>query len=80
VYEGCARDKAEQLAHDIARFPQSCVRADRRSVIAQHGHGVRDALIREWQNGRGELAAGGLQGAGHFSAGKGRHGDFGKIR
>ena len=80
VEDGCARDKAEQLAHDIARFPQSCVRADRRSVVAQHGFGVRDALIREWHNGRPELAAGGLQGAGHFSAGKGRHGDFGKIR
>ena len=51
VDDGGARDKAEQLARDIARFPQSCVRADRRSVVAQHGLGVRDALVREWHKG-----------------------------
>src|SRR5262249_58730125 len=28
---GGAREKAEELAHDIARFPQGCVRARRRA-------------------------------------------------
>ena len=74
-----AREKAEQVAHEIARFPQSCVRADRRSVVAQHGLNVRDALIQEWRNGRPELATEGIRGAGRFSDGKGRHGDFDKI-
>ncbi len=79
VEDNGSREKAEQLAHEIARFPQSCVRADRRSVIAQHGHGLRNALIQEWQNGRPELAREGIAGAGRFSEGKGRHGDFDKI-
>ena len=35
--KGGARQKAEELAHEIARFPQVCVRADRRSAIKSHG-------------------------------------------
>ena len=46
---------AEELAQDIARFPQVCVRADRRSAIKSHGLSVRDALIQEWYNGREAL-------------------------
>jgi enoyl-CoA hydratase len=37
VPEGQARRAAEEMAHGIARFPQACVRADRRSVYLQHG-------------------------------------------
>ena len=40
--KGGAREKAEELAQQIARFPQVCVRADRRSAIRSHGLGVRD--------------------------------------
>ena len=79
VDDGGSRRKAEQLAHDIARFPQACVRADRRSVIAQHGHSVADALRLEWQNSKPVLAKEGIAGAGRFSGGKGRHGDFESI-
>src|SRR6266446_4645589 len=50
---GAARREAEALAHEIARFPQACVRADRRSVYLQHGHSVREAMKREWENGVG---------------------------
>src|SRR5437868_12358113 len=50
--KGGARAKAEELAHEIARFPQVCVRADRRSAIRSHGLSVREALIQEWYNGR----------------------------
>jgi len=35
VPEGKSRDAAEALAHEIARFPQGCMRADRRSVFLQ---------------------------------------------
>ncbi len=79
VEDGGSREKAEALAQDIARFPQSCVRADRRSAFAQHGLPVRGALLQEWRNGRPELAAGGLDGAARFAGGKGRHGNFGDI-
>jgi enoyl-CoA hydratase len=45
-----AREVAEELAREIARFPQECVRADRNSVYLQHGLPVAEALKREWQN------------------------------
>jgi enoyl-CoA hydratase len=78
--KGDARAKADELAHDIARFPQICVRADRRSAIKSEGLGVREALIQEWYNGRKALIAEGVAGAGRFRDGLGRHGDFGIIR
>ena len=74
-----ARAKAEELAREIARFPQVCVRADRRSAIKSHGLGVREALIQEWYNGREALIADGVAGASRFKDGLGRHGDFDKI-
>ena len=52
VEDGGARDKAEELAHQIARFPQACVRADRRSARMQHGLPLRNALMQEWENSR----------------------------
>ena len=55
VPEGEARQRAEALAHDIARFPQSCTRADRRSVRAQHGLNLRDALRQEWYGSKTEV-------------------------
>jgi enoyl-CoA hydratase len=78
--KGGARRKAEELAQDIARFPQVCVRADRRSAIKSHGLPVRDALIQEWYNGREALILDGVDGATRFKDGLGRHGDFAKIR
>jgi enoyl-CoA hydratase len=78
--KGGARQKAEDLAREIARFPQVCVRADRRSAIKSHGLSVRDGLIQEWDNGREALVADGVAGAGRFENGLGRHGDFTKIR
>jgi enoyl-CoA hydratase len=78
--KGGARAKAEELAREIARFPQVCARADRRSAIKGHGLSVRDALVQEWSNGREPLVKDGVAGAGRFKDGLGRHGDFGKIR
>ncbi len=61
--KGGARAKAEELAQEIARFPQVCVRADRRSAIKSHGLSVREALIQEWYNGREALIEDGVAGA-----------------
>ena len=77
--KGGAREKAEALARDIARFPQTCVRADRRSAIASQGLPVRDGLIQEWYNGREALIRDGVEGATRFKGGLGRHGDFEEI-
>ena len=76
---GEVRAKAEQLAHDIAAFPPTCVRADRRSAIKSQGLSIRDALIQEWYNGRAALIKDGVVGAARFKDGLGRHGDFSKI-
>ena len=71
--------RREALAHEIARFPQVCARADRRSAIKSHGLTVREALIQEWYNGRQALIEDGVAGATRFKNGLGRHGDFEKI-
>ena len=76
--EGEARQRAEALAHDIARFPQSCLQADRRSLRAQTGLPSRDALRQEWHGSKPEVTTG-IAGAARFAAGKGRGGDFGDI-
>jgi enoyl-CoA hydratase len=79
VPNGTARKAAEEMAHEIARFPQGCMRADRRSVYLQHGLPVREALKREWYNGLEALKKEGIAGAQRFVDGMGRHGDYAKI-
>jgi enoyl-CoA hydratase len=79
VPDGQSRERAEGLAREIARFPQGCLRADRRSVYRQEGLGLREAMRFEWENGLPALAAEGRAGAARFAAGKGRGGDFGDL-
>ena len=78
VPEGNARAKAEALAHDISRFPQSCMLADRRSVQAQHGLPIQDALRQEWRGSKHEVTKG-VDGASRFASGIGRKGDFSDV-
>jgi len=70
VPSGQSRAAAEALAEEIARFPQECVRADRRSIFAQHGLPVRQAMEREWTGGLLALEREGVTGAGRFTAGE----------
>lgn len=79
VAAGTARQAAEAMAQEIARFPQAAVRADRRSVHETYGLSVREALRREWANGVEAHWREGAAGAGRFAGGLGRGGDFGKI-
>jgi enoyl-CoA hydratase len=79
VPTGSAREAAEAIAHEIARFPQSTMLADRKSVIEGHGMTIRDGMKLEWNNGVDTLRKDGIAGAGRFSAGAGRHGDFKEI-
>ncbi|MFE6909949.1 crotonase/enoyl-CoA hydratase family protein [Streptomyces erythrochromogenes] len=77
VPAGEARRAAERLAHEIAGFPQLCLRHDRLSVREQHGLGEREALAAEYRHGLVPLTAGETQaGADRFAAGAGRHGSF----
>ena len=76
VDNGKSRQKAEDLAHKIASFPQSCLRTDRKSMLDQHSLDFNEALRREWENGKDEMAKGGIDGASRFAKGAGRHGKF----
>jgi enoyl-CoA hydratase len=73
---GRSREAAEQLAAEIAAFPQACLRNDRRSVLDQEALAEPDALGNELALGRASLleASGGVA---RFTAGAGRHGSFG---
>lgn len=69
--------EAEKLALQIAAFPQTCLRGDRRSAYEQWGLDENSALKNEFAHGLRTLQSGEtLQGAGRFSGGTGRHGDF----
>jgi enoyl-CoA hydratase len=75
VPEGQSRPAAEELAHELARFPQTCMREDRLSLLEQWGLDEEAALANELQHGNRSLAEvqGGLE---RFRAGAGRHGSF----
>ena len=76
---GKSREVAEALAHEIARFPQECLRADRRSVFLQEGLSEREGLRSEWACSAPVFEREGAAGAARFAQGKGRHGDFADI-
>jgi enoyl-CoA hydratase len=79
VPDGESRAAAQALAHEIARFPQACMRADRRSVWLQEGLSEMDGLRAEWACSSAMVEREGAAGAARFAAGKGRHGDFSEI-
>jgi len=76
---GEERAEAEQLAAEIARFPQTCLRQDRLSVVEQHGLSEVDAMGNEWGHGMVSLAADARSGAARFAGGAGRGGSFADI-
>jgi enoyl-CoA hydratase len=76
---GQARRAAEELAAEIARFPQGCLRHDRLSALEEADLDVQAALANEFQHGLVSLRAGAAGGARRFAEGRGRHGDFGRT-
>ncbi|WP_372497538.1 crotonase/enoyl-CoA hydratase family protein [Tomitella gaofuii] len=76
VPDGTALEYAQHMAERIAEFPQTCMRGDRSSVLAQWGSSERDAMAGEFAIGMRSLAADGIDGAGRFAGGEGRHGAF----
>jgi enoyl-CoA hydratase len=76
VPPGAALAAAQQLAQELADFPQDCLRNDRRSLLEQHGQEEDEALARELEHGLRSLAHGAAEGARRFSDGDGRHGAF----
>jgi enoyl-CoA hydratase len=75
VPDGTSRAAAEALANELARFPQTCLREDRLSLLEQEGFDEEAALAGELRHGMRSLAEvqAGLE---RFRAGAGRHGSF----
>jgi enoyl-CoA hydratase len=78
VPAGEAVSAAQELARQLAAFPQACLRGDRLSALGQWGKSEEDALTAEFgaAMGAGVLAAEAVDGAARFTGGEGRHGSF----
>jgi len=77
VKAGTARKEAEQLASEIAGFPQRCMRSDREAVYRGFDMPFDRAMEIEIQLGLKVIASGETEaGAGRFAGGIGRHGKF----
>jgi enoyl-CoA hydratase len=77
VPTGTALAAAVELAHQIAAFPQRCLRSDRRSSYEQWDLPLTDALANETRLGLDVIRSGeAVDGAARFAAGEGRHGTF----
>jgi enoyl-CoA hydratase len=73
VPTGQARQRAEELAAELARLPQQCMRSDRLSALHQWGMSESEAIDAEFASiSRVKHEA--IEGASRFSAGAGRHG------
>ena len=75
VPAGASLGAAQELAAELARFPQRCMREDRLSALEQEGLSETEALAAELEHGRRSLleVQAGLE---HFRSGAGRHGAF----
>jgi enoyl-CoA hydratase len=75
VAPGESRAAAEQLALELARFPQRCLREDRLSTLEQANLEETAAIANELTHGLCSLSEvqGGLE---RFRSGAGRHGSF----
>lgn len=80
VGDGQALDGALELAAQLSRFPQTCLRSDRLSAYEQWGMSLEDALGNEFRRGLEVIASNEtVEGATRFASGKGRHGNFDEI-
>jgi enoyl-CoA hydratase len=75
VPNGQSRAAAEELARELAAFPQTCLRQDRLSALEQEGLDEPAAIANELEHGVQSLqeVQAGLE---RFRAGAGRHGSF----
>jgi len=77
VERGKAREAAEELAAQLAEFPQACMRNDREALYRGMGRPFEEGLELEYRLGLKTLESGeSVEGAGRFTAGEGKHGRF----
>jgi enoyl-CoA hydratase len=75
VPPGTALAAAQELAHELARFPQTCLCNDRLSAYEQFDLTWEDALRNEFRRGMESLREA-TTGVERFVGGAGRHGTF----
>lgn len=74
---GGALVAALELARQLAKFPQNCLRSDRQVALQQWDRTLADALRDETERGLEVIRSGETRaGASRFKGGAGRHGDF----
>lgn len=73
VPTGQARERAEELATQLAALPQQCMRSDRLSSLKQWGLSESEAMEVEFGS-LSRVAAESVAGAQRFADGAGRHG------
>ena len=76
VPPGQALAAAQDLARQLAAFPQTCMRHDRLSLLEQEGLSEQDALATEYRHGVVSVTTDTVAGATRFADGAGRHGSF----
>ena len=76
VPAGTALAAAQELARQLAAFPQTCLRSDRQSLLDAEGLTEQDALRQEFAHGQAAVTTEALTGAARFAGGEGRHGAF----
>jgi enoyl-CoA hydratase len=75
VEPGQSLAAAQELAAALARFPQTCLRQDRLSLLEQQAMSERHGLANELAHGLRSLAEA-SEGLERFRSGEGRHGGF----
>lgn len=78
VPKGKARQVAQEIAHQLAAFPQICLRNDRLSAYEQFDLSFQEAMVNEFQHGLKAIEQEAQKGAARFAEGSGRHGEFEK--
>lgn len=77
---GEALNTALELAEQLCRFPQRCMRSDRLSSYQQWHLSAHEALLNETRLGLQVIRSGETrEGASRFSDGAGRHGNFDNL-
>ena len=77
VGSGQALNASLALAEELSRFPQTCMRNDRLSMLQQWGMSHDEALRNETRIGFDTMNSGEtFDGASRFTKGEGRHGKF----
>jgi enoyl-CoA hydratase/carnithine racemase len=78
VAKGEALAAAQQLALELANFPQTAMLSDRHSCMTQWDYPEAEAIEREIEGSQAAFQDAFQSGAGSFVKGTGRHGEFKK--